>query len=59
MAGKAKPKGKSMAARVKADRAYDRAHGIKEGSAKDKALDRKRGVYEAEYGKGAKKGKGY
>ena len=26
------------------DRAYDRARGIKEGSARDNALDRKRGV---------------
>lgn len=26
------------------DKAYDRAHGIKEGSARDKALDRKRGL---------------
>jgi len=26
------------------DTAYDKAHGIKEGSARDNALDRKRGV---------------
>ncbi len=47
--------GGSMAARDKADKAYDKAHGIKQGSKKDIALDKKRGVYDYEYGKGKKK----
>ena len=46
----------SVAQRDKADKAYDKAHGIKQGSKKDIALDKKRGVYGYEYG-GGKKGK--
>jgi len=37
-----KPNGKKWT--ESKDKAYDRAHGIKEGSAKDNALDKKRGV---------------
>jgi len=47
----------SMAQRDKADKAYDKSHGIKQGSKKDIALDKKRGVYGYEYGRGGKKGK--
>lgn len=39
-----------MKARDKADEAYDKSHGIKQGSKKDKALDKKNGVYKYEYG---------
>lgn len=46
---------KNIAARDKVDMAYDKAHGIKQGSKKDKALDKKMGVYKYEYGS---KGKG-
>lgn len=42
----------SMAQRDKADKAYDKDHGIKQGSKKDIALDRKRGVATYEYGRG-------
>lgn len=35
---------KKMAAKVKADTAYDKKHGIKEGSKKDIAMDKKHGV---------------
>lgn len=48
-------KGKSPAQRDKSDKAYDRSHGIKQGSKRDLALDKKRGVYDYEYG--GKKGK--
>lgn len=41
---------KNVAARDKKDKAYDKAHGIKQGSAKDKALDKKMGVSDYEYG---------
>lgn len=37
-------KGKSGNWTAASDHAYDRAHGIKEGSPRDKALDAKRGV---------------
>ena len=48
----------SMAQRDKADKAYDKAHGIKQGSKKDIAMDKKRGVANYEYGpKGRGKGK--
>jgi len=47
---------KSISARDKKDKAYDRSHGIKQGSKKDKALDKKMGVYKYEYG--TKKGYG-
>lgn len=53
---------KGVAARDKADKAYDRTHGIKQGSKKDKALDKKTGVYKYEYGSKksyGKKKKGY
>lgn len=45
---------KQMSKADKADRAYDKAHGIKQGSKKDIALDKKRGVYTEEYGKKSK-----
>ena len=45
----------SLAKRDAADKKYDRAHGIKQGSKKDIALDKKRGLYDFEYGKGKKK----
>jgi hypothetical protein len=48
-------KSKNMAERDKADKAYDKAHAIKQGSPKDIALDKARGVFQFEYGK--KKGK--
>lgn len=41
---------KNIVKRDKADKAYDKAHGIKQGSKKDKALDRKNGVEKYEYG---------
>lgn len=41
---KGKLDGQSKQWSPKADDAYDKAHGIKEGSKKDNALDRKRGV---------------
>jgi hypothetical protein len=50
-------KGKTVAERDKADKAYDKAHGIKQGSKQDIALDKKRGVYNYEYGKKGKGGK--
>lgn len=50
--------GRSIAKRDAADRAYDKSHGIKQGSKADIALDKKRGVYNFEYGKGAGKKKG-
>lgn len=37
-------KSKSGAMTVAQDHAYDRAHGIKQGSPRDKALDAKRGI---------------
>lgn len=43
-------KGQTMAQRDKADKAYDKSHGIKQGSAADKRLDKKNGVYDYEYG---------
>lgn len=46
---------KDVAARDKADKAYDKAHGIKQGSPKDRALDKKMGVYKYEYGGKKKK----
>ena len=45
----------SMAKRDAADKKYDRAHGIKQGSKADIARDKKVGVYGYEYG--GKKGK--
>ena len=45
----------SLAQRDKADKAYDKAHGIKQGSKQDVALDKKRGVAGYEYGRGSKK----
>ena len=48
---KGKMAGKSAQYSPKADADYDKAHGIKAGSAKDNALDKKRGVM-------PKKGKG-
>ena len=39
---KAKPPGKKYTEAQ--DKAYDKAHGIVQGSAKDNALDKKRGV---------------
>lgn len=44
-----------MAQRDRADKAYDKAHGIRQGSKKDIALDKKRGVYGYEYGGSRKK----
>ena len=56
--GYPKTAGKSMAERDRLDKAYDKAHGIKQGSKKDMALDKKHGVYDYEYGpKAGKKGK--
>lgn len=46
---------KNIAARDKADKAYDKAHGIKQGSKKDMALDKKMGVAKYEYGGKGKK----
>ncbi|MBO0766579.1 MAG: hypothetical protein J2P50_18585, partial [Hyphomicrobiaceae bacterium] len=40
---------------LKEDRAWDRAHGIKEGSQRDIALDRARGVPEPTKGAGVAK----
>lgn len=45
----------SLAQRDRADKAYDKAHGIVQGSKKDIALDKKRGVAAYEYGRGGKK----
>lgn len=50
----------SMKTRVQKDQAYDRAHGIKEDSPRDKKMDRKMGITEAaerKYGTMPKKGK--
>jgi hypothetical protein len=44
----------SLAKRDKADKAYDKSHGIKQGSKKDVALDKKRGVAGFEYGRKGK-----
>lgn len=41
---------KNTPARVKADQAYDRAKGIKQGSPRDKKIDAKTKVAKAEYG---------
>lgn len=35
---------KKMSAKIKADTAYDKKHGIKEGSKKDIEMDKKHGV---------------
>ena len=43
---------KSTPARVKADQAYDKSRGIKQGSSVDKRIDAKTKVAKAEYGKG-------
>lgn len=40
-----------MAQRDRADKAMDRKMGIKQGSKKDIAMDKKKGVYNFEYGK--------
>ena len=43
---------KSLAARDKADKASDKAKGIKQGSKQDIAIDKKKGVFNFEqYGK--------
>jgi hypothetical protein len=47
---------KSVAARDKADNAYDKAKGIKQGSKADVKLDKKNKVYNFEYGKTKKGG---
>ena len=49
---------KKIAKRDKADQAFDRKMGIKQGSAKDKAIDKAVGVAKYEYG-GGKGKKGY
>lgn len=41
---------KNTPARVKADQAYDKAKGIKQGSPRDKKIDAKTKVVKAEYG---------
>jgi hypothetical protein len=43
---------KNTAARVKADQSFDKLHGIKQGSLKDKKIDAKTRVAKAEYGSG-------
>lgn len=40
----AKSTKKTMAAKMAADKRYDKARGIKEGSPADKRMDKKRGV---------------
>lgn len=41
---------KSIAAKNKADKVMDKAKGIKEGSPRDLALDKKAGVFNFQYG---------
>jgi hypothetical protein len=45
---------KNTPARVKADQAYDKSKGIKQGSARDKKIDAKTKVASIEYGRGKK-----
>lgn len=39
----------SMKKKIKADKAYDKKHGIKEGSKKDKQIDKKKGIKDYDY----------